>query len=497
VRRRPQILEVNAWPWLDGVRARHGRRLELGDVPESELRELVRAPGLDAVWLMGVWERSPASARIARAEPGVVRACREALADFAPRDVVGSPYAVRRYAVDPRLGGAEALATLRGRLRDLGLGLILDFVPNHVARDHDWTRLADHVVRGTREDLARHPGAFFRGGRSVVAHGRDPHFPAWTDTAQVDAFSEALRAAASATLLEIASQCDGVRCDMAMLVTNAVFSRTWGERVGPAPATEYWETVMAPVRRSHPGFLFLAEVYWDLEAELQRQGFDHCYDKRLYDRLLGGDAAALREHLEAPTSYQEGMLRFVENHDETRAMAAFGRNRSWMAAVLVATLPGAKLWHEGQFRGHTVRLPVQLGRRPPESDDGVLERFYELLLWEASHPVYREGRWLLRGPVAAALAEDGDGSFGRLVSYSLQHGEERRLVVVNYSAGWAGGRIPLPDLGLEGRSWRLRDALSNKEHDRDGDEMAGTGLQVVLAPWSSHLFDFRPVPAPD
>ena len=88
----------------------------------------------------------------------------------------------------------------------------------------------------------------------------------------------------------IADQCDGVRCDMAMLMMNDVFARTWGARVGPAPDADYWPTVIAAVRGTHPGFLFLAEAYWDLEWALHQQGFDYCYDKRLYDRLAARTA---------------------------------------------------------------------------------------------------------------------------------------------------------------------------------------------------------------
>ena len=123
-------------------------------------------------------------------------------------------------------------------------------------------------------------------GGAVLANGRDPYFPAWPDVVQLNAFAEELRGAATDVLTGIAEQCDGVRCDMAMLMMNDVFARTWGGRVGPAPQTDYWPEVIGRVRESHPGFLFLAEAYWDLEWDLQQQGFDYCYDKRLYDRLL-------------------------------------------------------------------------------------------------------------------------------------------------------------------------------------------------------------------
>jgi hypothetical protein len=103
---------------------------------------------------------------------------------------------------------------------------------------------------------------------------------------QLDAFSPTLREAVVETLGSIAAQCDGVRCDMAMLTMNDTFERTWGDRAGPRPDADCWPTVIPAVKDAHPGFVFIAEAYWDLEWALQQQGFDYCYDKRCYDRGL-------------------------------------------------------------------------------------------------------------------------------------------------------------------------------------------------------------------
>ena len=166
------------------------------------------------------------------------------------------------------------------------------------------------------------------------------------------------------TLLAIAGQCDGLRCDMAMLMTNEVFARTWGERAGPAPQAEYWPTLIAGTKAVHPDFLFVAEAYWDMEWALQQQGFDLCYDKRLYDRLAHESAESVRGHLQADPGYQERLLRFIENHDEPRAAATFGPAQARAAAVAMSTLQGARLYHDGQLDGRRTRIPVFLGRGP-------------------------------------------------------------------------------------------------------------------------------------
>src|ERR1700684_4170917 len=92
-------------------------------------------------------------------------------------------------------------------------------------------------------------------------------------------------------------------------------------RAPPPPLAEYCHDVIPETRQLHPGFIFVAEAYWDLEWELLQQGFDYCYDKRLYDRLVEGSAERIREHLAAPVGYQRRLIRFLENHDEPRAAA--------------------------------------------------------------------------------------------------------------------------------------------------------------------------------
>ncbi len=233
----PHIYEINTWTWLHGLSVKYQRPITLGSVPDEELKLLARPhTAYDAIWLMGVWERSPRGAIIAREHVGLQQEYNRALPGYQDEDVVGSPYAVWRYVVDARLGGRHELAALRKRLGDLGLGLILDFVPNHVATDHDWSMThPEALLQGAADELAADPISFVQVGKHVFANGRDPYFPAWTDTLQVNAFRPALRKLVVETLLDIAAQCDGVRCDMAMLVVSEIFVQTWGERAGEWP----------------------------------------------------------------------------------------------------------------------------------------------------------------------------------------------------------------------------------------------------------------------
>jgi len=484
--REPLIYEINAWVWLAELSRRHRRPVTLANVPAEEW-QAIASLGFDAVWLMGVWRRSPAGARLARGLPSLLEECRRILPDFTPDDIPGSPYCIRDYTVDEHLGGPDGLAAARRALERLGLGLILDFVPNHVAQDHDWVREhPEFLIRGDAADLIRAPREFFHAGGRIFAFGRDPNYPPWTDVAQLNAFHPGLREAAVGALLGIAEQCDGVRCDMAMLLINRIFRKTWGTRAGREPQEEYWTEIIGGVRKRRPGLVFIAEAYWDLERELQQQGFDYCYDKRLYDRLLHESAEAVRLHLSGDAGYQRGLLRFIENHDEPRAASAFGPARGRAAAVVIATLPGARLFHDGQLEGRKVRLPVQLGRKPDEAPDPSLRDFYGTLLRALRDAELRGSAW---APCEVGGWPDNQ-SCGNLVSWRWDRADRRHLVVVNLSGVASQGRVRMPGLTLAGRTWRLTDLMSGDLFERDGDEMTGPGLYVDLAPWGYHFLEF-------
>jgi glycosidase len=486
----PFIYEINTWVWLDELRARLGKKIGLAGVPASEW-DAIAALGFDAVWLMGVWERSPAGIAIALQNDALTQSFRDALPDMESADVVGSPYCIRDYTVAKHLGGPKGLKAARTALARRGLGLMLDFVPNHVAPDHAWTKThPEYFVQGTDEDLERDPASFVRVGDRVLANGRDPFFPAWPDVVQLNAFSAELRGAVVDTLGSIAELCDGVRCDMAMLMMNDVFEGTWGERAGPRPDTDYWPTVIGAIKERHPDFVFAAEAYWDLEYALQQQGFDFCYDKSLYDRLEHQDAWSVDGHLGGDTGYQRKLLRFLENHDEPRAAATFPPAKARAAAVLTLSQTGAKLVHEGQLAGRKVRVPVFLARRPAEEPDAELGAFYERLLAALGDDVLRTGEWALGGHAGW----DGNETWPNLVAWGWRDDEPRKLVVVNLGDAPASGHVSLPWDDLRGRTWRLDDAASAETYDRAGDDLRD-GMYVSLDPWGWHLFDLRPLDA--
>lgn len=480
----PLVYEINTWVWLGELGRKRARQIDLGQVPDAEWDHLAGL-GFDAVWLMGVWQRSPFGISVALNNETLMADFKQALPDMTPEDVVGSPYCIRNYRVDERLGGEEGLATARRKLAERDMMLILDFVPNHVAPDHPWTQdHPDYFIAASHEDRERDPKSFLQIDDHVYACGKDPFFPAWPDVVQLNAFSPEMRAAATETVRSIAAKADGVRCDMAMLLINDIFARTWGDAAGNRPATEYWRDLISAVRQEAEGFLFIAEAYWDLEWELQQQGFDFCYDKRLYDRLHDSDVPAARAHLLGDPSYQQKMVRFTENHDEPRAATAFAGPRNQAAAAIAGTLPGVRLYHEGQFEGRKVRLPVFLDRRPDEPVDETLRTFYQDLMREISHPSYRDGNW---SPCETSGWPD-NGSFQNILAWTWSQGEQRRrLIAVNFSEGPAQAMIRLPWTEMAGHRWILSDPVAGVSFDRQGDDMRDHGLYVDLPPWSFHI----------
>jgi len=483
----PTLYEINTWVWLNELTKKYGKNIDLSSVPSAEW-DAISAYGFEGVWFMGVWERSPSGIAIANTNKGLLEDFRRALPDFTPEDNVGSPYCVRNYSVDPHLGGAKGLASARRELSKRGLKLVLDFVPNHVAPDHPWaSKHPEYFIRGNADDIRNDPASFLNIRGVIYACGRDPYFPAWPDVLQLNAFNPALRQAVIQTVASIAEQCDGIRCDMAMLALNPIFERTWGGRAGARPATEYWIDVISAAKKKYPNFIFIAEAYWDLEWELQQQGFDFCYDKKLYDRLEHSNAESIRLHLCADLAYQAKLLRFIENHDEPRAAATFPLAKQKACALTVATLPGIKMFHEGEFEGRKTRVPVFLARRPQEAADENLRMFYRALLEATSGPAFREGRWEL----CLRTGWPDNSSFQNIVAWTWLHGDERFLIVVNLSDHASQALVQTRWNDLRGRTCHLTDVSASTTYERNGNEMSSPGLYVELAPWSFHFFRLR------
>jgi glycosidase len=483
--RYPALYQINTRARLNELSRTLGRLATLDDIPDADLDHWA-ALGFDWIWLLSVWQTGAAGQALSRTRPEWRREFQETLPDLRDEDIAGSGFAITGYTVHRDLGGDAALARLRERLRRRGLRLMLDFVPNHTAVDHPWVQAhPEYYVHGSQADVARVAGNYTwlrsRGGDVLLAHGRDPYFPAWPDTLQLNYGNPATQAAMHSELANIAGQCDGVRCDMAMLLLPEVFQRTWGVACEP-----FWPRAIERVRQQFADFCFLAEVYWNLEWTLQQQGFNYTYDKRLYDRLRGCRARPVREHLGAGLDYQDRLARFLENHDEPRAAVAFPDGVHQAAAAITYLTPGMRFFHEGQLQGYKKRLSPHLVRRPEEPTDADVAKFYDGLLAILRQPLLREGHWQL---LECRPAWDSNWTWDCFVVFAWQGaGHQRLLAAVNYAPNQSQCYVRLPFADLPAHAWRLRDLLNNAIYDREGTDLQTRGLFLDMGPWKAAVF---------
>jgi hypothetical protein len=481
----PLLFQINTRVWLRELSRKLNRQATLEDFPEEAIQEFARQ-GFQWIYLLGVWQTGEAARRISLTNPGWRAVYNNILGDFSDADVPGSCFAVTGYSVHEEMGGNLALEHLRERFKTHDLRLMLDFVPNHTAPDHPWVKdHPDFFIAGTEADLEREPQNFVRmhtveGGR-VLALGRDPYFDGWPDTLQLDYSNPQVQAGMIQEMLSASELCDGLRCDMAMLVLPEIFGRTWGRQVEP-----FWPRAIEQVRKEHPGFIFMAEVYWDLEWTLQQQGFDYTYDKRLYDRLREGHSGPVRSHLQANPDYLYHMAHFLENHDEPRAAATFSPEVHPAAAVITFFAPGLRFFHQGQFEGRKVHISVHLNRGPQEPDNLELHVFYMNLLSCLRTPVFQEGTWQILYP---APAWEGNWTHDCFIAYSWRGPRNQQwLVVVNYAPNQSQCYLHLPMENIKKKTIRLQDRMSPARYDREKADLEASGLYLDLPPWGYHVF---------
>lgn len=486
----PLLYQINTRCWLRELAARVGQHLLLGEVPTSEF-ERWRELGFTHIWLLGVWTTGPRARRQALESADLRREYDKALPGWTEDDVGGSPYAIANYQVPRELGGDAALQQFRRQLHEHGLKLILDFVPNHLGLDHPWvTNQPELFVQSDTADA----GSLVGGSAESplrLCHGRDPFFEPWTDTVQLDHRRADTRALLVLELTQLADVCDGLRCDMAMLLLRDVFAETWQAHPcrGELATGEFWAEASAAVRSRQPDFLFLAEAYWNRERDLLELGFDFAYHKPVLDALLDQPDAAQSVILQS-ADWLECGAHFLENHDERRVAERLSPAANAAAALVMLGLPGLRLLHEGQLEGWQVRTPVQLVRRHSEAGDPTVRAAYERLLRALLGTAIGRGSGSV---LAARSAWEGNPTACWFVLVQWPSAaDEFLLVVVNLAPHRSQCYAPLTVPALATHDWRLTDLLGEEVYHRPGEELQARGLYLDVAAFSAQLFHFMP-----
>ena len=459
----------------------------LAEIPDAWFANLADQ-GFDWIYLLGIWQTGPRSREVSLTHPAIARDHASHLPDWTADDVCGSPFAIQSWIPHKDFGGLAGLQAFREAASRYGIKLMLDFVPNHVGLDHPWTLTNPTWFFSASSETPPGMATVSSPGGPSFMHGKDPYFPPWPDTFQLNLFHPEVRAAQRQVIAAMASQCDGLRCDMAMLPLSDVFQATWGRAAleidgFAAETSDYWPGMINAARDINPGFLFLAECYWDREWDLMCQGFDFCYDKRLYERLAHGNSEGVVGHLRAAPDFRDKCAHFLENHDEPRAPAVFGDRRR-AAAVVSFFAPGLRFAHQGQENGFRIRDSVHLSRTEMEQADSSEKQFYQRLFRLSSISSKLPWRLLVASP-----AWSDNPTHAHFVTMAIGDNSCGGIVIVNYSSirsqckiGWEWSE---PPSSLQ--DWMQEYPLTKQTPD----DIAKTGLYIDLPAWGYHYISSK------
>ena len=480
----PVLLQVSARPWLLSLSKTLGINITtFTDIPNSVYTSL-QSMNIDYLWVMGVWKIGEYGLNHDRTKESLIEEYKHYLPDYTTEDAIGCPYAITEYTCNPQLcpNGDNDLLEFKSKLNSYNIKLMLDFVPNHSAYDSPWMSInKDYYIR-ERPDVEHNSTFFFENG---VAFGGKM----WTDVAQLNYFNPETRQLMQEQMLKIASLSDGMRCDVAFMVSNSFFELSWKNELQyynyTTPSTDFWEVSIAEVKRQYPNTIFLAEVYGSYVVDMITQGFDYVYDRDLLTHLTNGNVDEVRAYLYSTAEYEQYMARFLENHDENRA-ASFFKNRTTItnaAALIAYTVPGMRfLFQDFQF-GYKFKLEVHLRRSYDEPKDQEAVEFYEKYLSIFTSDVFKYGEFEM-------VEVKGDDAY-MFVAWKWKYGKEKRVVIVNFDNNQRECFVVVKDAGEGKEEVAMEEMLSGVKITRKSKEVQEEGLFVIVKGYSGMIFTYN------
>jgi glycosidase len=503
------LMAKMVYVWLDQLSSSSGYPItRLDQIPDAELDRLA-ARGFTGLWLIGLWERSPASQRIKQI--------------CGNPEAIASAYSLFDYEVAADLGGWEALANLRERAGRRGIRLASDMVPNHtgifsrwVIQHPDWFVQTDYppfpTYQFTGEDLSHDNNICIqvedgywsksdaavvfklydrRDGRTrYIYHGNDGTSIPWNDTAQLNYLIPELREAVIQTILHVARNFPIIRFDAAMTLAKKHYQRLWFPLRGhgggvPSRAehgmskdefntvfpVEFWREVVDRVAIEAPGTLLLAEAFWMMEGYFVRTlGMHRVYNSAFMNMLKAEENAKYRTTIKNVLEFNHEILKrfvnFMNNPDEKTAVAQFGSQGKYFGAcVLLVTMPGLPMFGHGQIEGFKEKYGMEYKRAywNEQVDEGLVGG-HELWIF----PLLRR-RWLFSGSENFVLYDFrvADHVDENVFAYSNRVGEHRALVLYHNSHAVTSG-------------WIKESVSFAVPHEADGERLARTSLADEL-----------------
>ncbi|MCU0607318.1 MAG: alpha-amylase family glycosyl hydrolase [Candidatus Edwardsbacteria bacterium] len=547
------LVAKNTHVWLFQLSRQYRREIRrLDQIPDQEL-DLLRERGINGLWLIGVWERSPASAAIKRI--------------CGNPEALSSAYSLYDYVIAQDLGGDEAYWNLKHRALERGVRIAVDMVPNHtgvfsrwVVEHPDWFVQLDRPPFPSYSfngpDLSHDPSVVIQiedgywsksdaavvfkrhdrnsGQTRYIYHGNDGTHMPWNDTAQLNFLLPAVRQAVIGQILHVARYSSIIRFDAAMTLAKQHYQRLWFPEPGsggdiPSRAQhglswqefdavfprEFWREVVDRVAAEAPQTLLLAEAFWLMEGYFVRTlGMHRVYNSAFMNMLKREDNEGYRRSLRNVLEFNPEILgrfvNFMNNPDEEPAAVQFGKGDKYFGVCLMmATLPGLPMFGHGQVEGFYEKYGMEYGRSywDEHVDQGFVERHQREIF-----PLLRRRR-LFSGAAEFLLYDvvDGDGRVHQDVyAYSNRRGGDAALVVYNNSferhAGWIDRSVPYrpgggpprtrslaEGLGLAPDGWySFRDLTAGLEYLRTAEQLRDQGLFVQLDGYRYNAFaDFR------
>ncbi len=467
------LIAKNTYVWLDQLSRRFKRPVNrLDQIPDEALDELSRW-GITGLWLIGLWERSRASARIKQL--------------CGNPEAVASAYSLDSYQIAADLGGEDAYRNLRDRAWQRGIRLASDMVPNHMGIDSTWVKerpdyflglpyspfpgysfngpnlsddpnlgiyIEDHYYDRTDAAVVFKRVDFRSGDTRYIYHGNDGTSMPWNDTAQLDYLNPQVREAVIQTILEVARRFPIIRFDAAMTLAKKHVQRLWypepgsggaipsrsdfamtREQFDQAMPIEFWREVVDRCAVEAPDTLLLAEAFWLMESYFVRTlGMHRVYNSAFMNMLRNEDNAGYRKIMKNTLEFDAEILKrfvnFMNNPDERTAVDQFGKGDKYFAiCVLMVTLPGLPMLGHGQVEGFAEKYGMEFRRAYwDEQPDGDLIARHEKEIF----PLLKK-RYLFAG-VDRFRLYDFQAAYGTVedvYAYTNAAGGERCLVVVN------------------------------------------------------------------